>query len=453
MFKKQKGKSLKAYRFAITCLLALSVAALLITIWIMYDFVREQEIVQGLIEQLPATSVKPALTLADELRWQFRLAILVVINLIVTGFALYLVSNAYLSSQLSLEKITALANDIIASVDQTIITTDLEGVITSHNTHATDLLEVPEELEGSHLTQIPSKIPIAEFWRRSQTHSEPDYVEQLSPDLTTVIQGNCQPLRNHEGDIVGSVIQLRDVTKQHLTEERLRRMERFMGLGSMAAGLHHEIKNPLAALSLHVQLLDEYLEHPRSPETQEMLDVIGYEVRRVGQVLNRFSDFASIDNLQRAEVSPAELIAKQIELVRPRAESHHINIQTQSRISVDLTLSLDRVRMEQVILNLLINSMEAMPEGGDLSVILEQTNDELLIHFRDSGPGIPDELAHQVFDPYFTTKTNGSGMGLALCDKYLRQHGGAIDFASNSSGTTFTVALPLQENTPEPSAS
>ena len=206
MFKNLKIETRDTYRLAIFGLLTLSFAALGITLWIMFDFLREQDIVKGLIEQLPPDSIKPALTLADELKWQFRLAILVVLNLVVTGFAVQLLWNAYSSSQRSLEQIKALAGDILTSVDQAVITTDLEGLITSANQRTNQLLNLDIQPEGKTLSILSQSFPISEFWSRSNFREGKNYSEQLGSNTSKILQGTCHSLTNQFGDIVGSVI-------------------------------------------------------------------------------------------------------------------------------------------------------------------------------------------------------------------------------------------------------
>ena len=443
MFRAQTADTSKAYPLAILGLLLLSVAALGITLWIMYDSLKEQEIVSHLIEQLPAEGADEARTLAGELRWQFRLALLVVLNLVVTGFAIQLLWNAYRTSQRTLQRIKALASDILTSVDQAIITTDLDGLITSMNRQAFELLNTNTESVNQPLGHLPQTIPLEAFWRRSPFKRGQGHSETFCPSPASTLRLNCQPLRSHHEDIIGSVIQVRDITEQALTEDRLRRIERFMGLGSLAAGLHHEIKNPLAALSLHVQLLDEQLEDSSSQETQETLAIIRSEVHRVGGVLENFRDYASIDRLNVEPVDLTTLVEQQVRLIRPQAESHGIELDL-SLFSEGTSpvIETDRVRLEQVLLNLILNGMEAIKQNGTLAISIQEEHQGLVLSLADTGPGIPATIRDRVFDPYFTTKSGGTGMGLALCDKIARQHNGSLDFTSGTTGTTFRLFLP-----------
>ncbi len=448
MFRVYSTETGKTYRLAVVGLLLMSAAALGVTIWVMVDFLREQEIVDELIRKLPEDATESAEVLAGELRWQFRLTMLVVLNLVVTGFAVVLLWRAYRSSQESLRDIKALAGDILSSMDQAVITTDAVGNVTSINRRGLELLGPQEECVGQPLSMLSDKLPLDDF--RTQWQVEKNVA--MTRDFT--IDGNgsertfrafCQTLSDHEDNEIGNVLQLRDITERLLIEDRMRRMEKYMGLGTLAAGLHHEIKNPLAALSLHVQLLEEEIDAgDKSDETQQMLGVIKTEVSRIGGVLEGFRDFASIDRLNLGSVDLQELIKRQVELVRPTALQHQVTLNTQVPEDDLPTIFADQVRLEQVLLNLLLNALDAMPDGGSVTIRAFQSNAVAGIEVTDSGAGIPAELHDKVFDAYFTTKGAGTGLGLAMSDKIMRQHDGSLTFRSSSTGTTFEMTLPIR---------
>ena len=418
----------------------------------MVDFLHEQQIVQDMIGQLPPETVASAQELAGELRWQFRLTILVVLNLIVTGFAVLLLWRGYRSSQESLRDLKALASDILSSMDQAVITTDLLGQVTSINRRGMELLAVTDECVGKPLSELSQDGALEMFLRQSQSANSTEQIKDVpvqSNGATRTLRAYCQPLRNHENSQIGHVVQLRDVTERVLMDDRLRRMERYMGLGSLVAGLHHEIKNPLAALSLHVQLLEEVLEVPETPGTvHEMLEVIKTELARIGGVLESFQDFASIQHLSRSPVDIPKLVRQQVKLITPQSNDQGIDIRLELPDRPIQPLSADRTKLEQVFLNLLINGMEAMPDGGTLTVRVETSEvddaESVRLEVIDSGIGIPEDVRDRIFDPYFTTKSRGTGMGLALCDKIIRQHNGSLTFRTGANGTAFEVALPLE---------
>ena len=238
---------------------------------------------------------------------------------------------------------------------------------------------------------------------------------------------------------------LRDVSDRVLMEERVRRMERFLSLGTLASGLHHEIKNPLTALSIHVQLLEKRLRDPspRKP-VEELIGVVKSEVLRLNGVLESFRDFAS---LQRLAVQPADvdaLLGDVARLIAPQAGQQHVEIAVESPATDLPRVPLDVEKIKQGVLNLVINALEAMPDGGSLVLSAAARDGELIIEVSDSGPGIPPEIQPSLFKPYFSTKAQGTGMGLALTEKLVGQHGGRIEFRTDPRGTTFSIAIPLE---------
>lgn len=453
MFRVGSTETGKAYRIAIAGLLTLSIAALAVTIWLMNDLLREQEVVAELIDYLPPEGDAVAEELAGELRWQFRMSILVVLNLIVTGLTVLLLWRAYRSSQESLREFKALAGDILGSMDQAVITCDVDGIVTSINRRGVDLLEFQGEPVGKPLGDLSSQLPLEQFRQRSRNSESPDQAQDFqftSSGTIRTLRAFCQPLTDRENADIGDVVQLLDATERVLMDDRMRRMERYMGLGSLVAGLQHEIKNPLAALSLHVQLIEEDLiDGHASPAVLEMLAVVKTEMTRVGRVLENFRDFASMDKLDLTEVDVAALIDRPVNLIAPQAQSRKIDLQVEIETSAEKmpVVNVDRVRLEQVLINLLINAMEAMPGGGMIKIVVSRirkgTRDLVLIEVIDQGPGIPENLRSRIFDPYFTTKSDGTGMGLALCDKIVRQHQGSLDLSSSEHGSVFNIALPI----------
>ncbi|MFT5327259.1 MAG: signal transduction histidine kinase [Planctomycetaceae bacterium] len=453
MFRVNPTETSKAYRLAIVSLLALSAAAFAVTVWVMVDFLHEQEIVHGLISQLPPEAAPAAKELEGELRWQFRLSILVVLNLVVTAFAVVLLARANRATQESLRDIKAQAGDILGSMDLAVITTDLSGVVTSINRRGIEMLALDGEYVGRPLSDLSESILLEEFRQATQLNNDGSVTRDYSHSVKgsiRILRAFCQPLKNHEAEEIGNILQLRDVTERALMDDRLLRMERYMGLGSLAAGLQHEIKNPLAALSLHVQLLEEEIaSSATTDEAQEMLSVIRTEVARIGGVLENFRDFASLGRLNLATVDLAGLIDRQVRLIGPQTNLQKIDIRVELPDEPLPSLQGDRVRLEQVLLNLLVNAMEAMPEGGTLTVRVETSRandaDTLRVEVLDTGPGITDAVRSRIFDPYFTTKNDGTGMGLALCDKIIRQHNGRIEIGSSQNGAVFEIILPTTD--------
>ncbi|MBI1311440.1 PAS domain-containing protein [bacterium] len=449
MFQQRDAPISRSVVGVFACVLGLSLTAGGVTIWLTQEVRREQEIIGRVLGQLPKGSTSELSELPGELRWQFWLSLLVLLNGVATILALVALARAYLTSQNSLYDVRALATDILSSMDQSVITTDSQGIVTSFNPRTRVMYKVNNE---GHRQPIESLIEgdtaLAELCRTVLASHEAIHDRDTHFEFngtTHFYRADCCPVHDPSGRELGTVLYVRDVTERVLSDDRMRRMERYMGLGSLAAGLHHEIKNPLGALSLHVQLLGERLEEIGHPDdVLETLAVLETEVRRIANVLESFRSFASISYLSAEPTQPAALVGKVVRLIKPKAELQHVTIRVEQSKPLP-QVSLDPGRMDQVLLNLVLNALDAMPHGGELTIRISTNAAHLLIEIQDTGRGIPENVRNRIFDPYFTTKGDGTGMGLPLCEKIIRQHNGELDFETSTYGTTFRICLPLDQ--------
>lgn len=442
-----KRKPISGINPSLIALASLSLISLFATIWVLVNVRHELEIVSRLIGHLQGSDLEFANELSSELGVQRSLSILLILNTVATSIAFWIVSRAYLSSERNLEEAKVLSADILESMDIGVITTDNQGNISSINTVGRQLMAIsnPESSE-SFASQAPGSQLLAEVYRdacRWISHPRDHEYRVDCNGQRRILRASGTMLRNRDQEQIGMVIQIRDVTDSVLIEERLRRMERHMGLGSLAAGLQHEIKNPLNALSLHIQLLGERLQkESEDPEINEMLDILYTEVKRIAAVLDGFQNYASIHEIGRTSVDVASLIDKLIRLLRPEAEQKKISLEFAVPPQQPLLIQADPAQLEQVLLNLALNAMAAMPNGGAVRFAVSIEPQSIRLDISDTGYGIPPEIQSRIFDPYFTTRSDGTGMGLALSDKIVRQHDGRIDFQTSASGTTFSVHLP-----------
>lgn len=450
MFHVYETRVSRGFQLAIGGMAVLSLTALVVTFWILADFQREQEIVARIIRDLPDSDLAVARELAGELRFQAQLSILLVLNIIATGIAVVLLVRAYLNSERSLREVKVLASDVLASMDQGVLTTDRKEIITSINPRGSELLGLEGDVVGRPLSDVGNEHTLlCVLCSHVNAHHSPvrdcDYTITRQGHEQTLRAG-CSLLRNERQEELGTVIHVRDVSERALMEQRLRRMERYAGLGSLATGLQHEIKNPLSALSLHVQLLDEALmDQSASAEVEEMLGVIRTEIRRLTSVVEGFRDYASMSEPGRTAVDLAASINKLVRFIRPQAEQQQVKVEVVLPEEKLPPIKADSVHIDQVLLNLALNALQAMPGAGTLTIGLSLEGDWFRIEVSDTGKGIPVEYRERIFDPYFTTRNEGTGMGLALCEKMVRQHDGTIELTTGSTGTTFTVLLPRSE--------
>ena len=267
--------------------------------------------------------------------------------------------------------------------------------------------------------------------------------------------------------VTGSLILIDDITERKLKEAKMRRMENLASLTTLAAGVAHEIKNPLASLSIHVQLIRKAMEAQEKiclgisqaksegssqcePDRHfriidKYLNVVLEEIDRLNEIVVDFLFAARpIDvKLRRGDINA--LIAELAEFVS--FELKEAGIECLLNLADNLgPLDFDAALMKQALLNLIKNAAASMSEGGKLSITTEEAGGELLISIADSGHGIPEDILSKIFEPYFTTKENGTGLGLTAVFKIIKEHLGEISVKSRQGeGTVFTITLPIPQ--------
>ena len=420
-----------------------------LTIWLVLETQKEQQAISEVLRQGSREVARDLGSIPGELRWQLVFAILVLLILIAVGVAVVRLFIALLRSEGSLHEAQVRSWNILASMDHAVITADLQGRVTSMNPRGQQLLGVGSELTGRMLGELcPETMPLDEVGRTVLETSLPVHDREYELTISRqrhLFRVDCHLLNDSQDQVLGTVIHVRDVTDRALMEARMRRMERYMGLGNLAAGLHHEIKNPLSALSIHIQLLEEHFDGgAEDDDVAENLAVLKAEVTRIGGVLESFRDYASAAKLSLGPLSLSEVVDQTIRLIRPKAEQQNVQVVREETPEPIPPVSADTAKIEQVLLNLALNSLDAMPDGGTLAIRLIPANQAVTVEVADSGGGVPENIRSQLFDPYFTTKSDGSGMGLALCDKIVQQHGSQLSFTTGPEGTVFRFSLPTE---------
>ena len=261
-------------------------------------------------------------------------------------------------------------------------------------------------------------------------------------------------VRDESGVVRGALMQFRDLTPYERSAEQERLRDRLAALGEMAAGLAHEIRNPLAGMEILTGLLRRRLAD--QPEELALVNELAAEIRRAAETVTASLEFVRPVVLRCEEVDPIALLEESLARARSRVPfDGEVERDYAETLPV---LRADGERLECVLTNLMVNAMEAMenaksdPRRLRLGVCVERSEDvdagtlrepELVFTVADSGPGIPEELRERVFYPFFTTKQEGSGVGLAQAQKIVAGHGGRIELASGPGGAVFRVRLPL----------
>jgi signal transduction histidine kinase len=212
--------------------------------------------------------------------------------------------------------------------------------------------------------------------------------------------------------------------------------------GRLTRGVAHEVKNPINAIVLHLQLLQNKLAQTE-PDTLRHMDIIDSEIRRLDRVVQTLVDFTRPRELHLEEVDLRRLLEDVAGLASPDAEQHGVTIE-RPLSEEPLPIKADVDLMKQALLNVVLNGVQAMPQGGLLTISARREEDVVIAEVWDRGPGIPREVHDKIFELYFTTKKDGSGIGLAQTYQILQWHYGSVEFESNEGeGTTFRFRLPL----------
>jgi signal transduction histidine kinase len=237
-----------------------------------------------------------------------------------------------------------------------------------------------------------------------------------------------------------------DVTDQAALSMRLRQTEKLAAVGTLAAGLAHEIRNPLNGAQLHVTFLERGLKRlgVDDPDTTEAVRVVAEEISRLSGLVSEFLDFARPKPLTLKATSLRALCERAVQLGASDAE--RANVQLEADLpSADVQVDVDASKIEQVLINLLQNAFEALEpqRGGRVVLRARREPRHALVEVEDEGPGVPNPDA-PIFDPFYSTKPQGTGLGLAIVHRIVTDHGGSVDFTSRPGRTTFRVRLPVK---------
>ncbi|MEO7913399.1 MAG: ATP-binding protein [Roseiflexaceae bacterium] len=346
------------------------------------------------------------------------------------------IANMQLQTQAALaERMRASIESILESIDSGVLTLDLSGQVITINRAARSLLG------GSDTLEAPVFPPIHAYVRMGAR----GYQQVSVNERMLGLHGSA--LVGAQGEAIGTVLVLDDLTELRVLEEQVQRAQRLAALGRLAGGLAHEIRNPLAITRAAAQMLQQEIgEHP---VFGEYTHVIQCEIDRVDRLVEQLLAYARPFPLQRGPVNVPELIERTVALTRVYATQHSVELVVE--IANDLPMvDGDAELLHQALVNLLLNGIHAMSSDGTVSVLAEATGASssalsmLTLTVRDTGQGIdPTDLPH-IFDPFYTTRAEGTGLGLSIVQQIIQEHGGTIEVESQiRQGTSFILYLPI----------
>jgi two-component system sensor histidine kinase HydH len=417
----------------------------------MQQFSREREKYhQSLDDSSKIIFVGLDMTAIDEAhRADIRHAVIMGIILLLVGFAgitLLFLFQSYRATKVSLSRIKAFSDNVVENMPIGLIALDDQQRIAAFNHAAESLMQLSfQEVMGKAADQI---LP-PELCAEMNCAEIKDQIIEKEVDCT-VGNGQIVPLEigasllaDENGTHLGYIILFKDLTEVRGLRREIERSQRLASVGRLAAGVAHEIRNPLSSIKGFATYFKQ--RYQDVPEDQQTADIMIQEVDRLNRVVSQLLEFARPVNVSPKPTSFKDLMADSVKLINQQAQDKQITVNTRNSNNID-EIHIDPDRINQVLLNLYLNAIEAMEPGGNLQIEISdrEENGGLNIQISDTGHGITAEDLPKIFDPYFTTKSSGTGLGLAIAHNIVEAMGGTIEVKSEAGkGTTFAIRLPI----------
>ena len=339
--------------------------------------------------------------------------------------------------------LATLHENTIRSMTSGLVTLDLEGRFTSINEAAAEILGVPRVgLLGEPLDERLPQLGLLLLEAGPNGTLRRAEITALRPDGAMRNLGiSAAPLADHAGRVIGRVIHFQDLTELRRMQLEVERAERLAGIGRLAAGIAHEIRNPLASISGSIEILKTTA--GADADSRQLMDIAVREVDRLNLLITDLLDYARPHREERQRLDLGEHAA---EIARAFEQERREGITVSCDLPPGVTVDGATGQLRQVLWNLVRNAAEALPQGGVIGLRVAVEGARATLAVRDNGPGIPRDRIERIFEPFYSTKARGSGLGLATVARIVADHGGTIDVASGdggAQGTIFTVRLPL----------
>ena len=365
-------------------------------------------------------------------------------------FFIFVIQNYYLVDK-TLKQTKDYTREVVANMANGLISIDSKGKIVSFNLLALELLGIERtEIQGTDLrtlidfeisdiqSTLTECVPVLDY-----EIYHPRKAGEMVP-----LALSATPFRDRKGGSDGAVIVLRDLREIKLLQEKVKRSEKLAAIGELAAGVAHEIRNPLSSIRGFAQFLRHSLKD--KPQEKEYAETMVTEVDRINRVVTDLLTFARPMTVELSPTDITELIEHSVRLVEADALSRDVNIRM--KISNLTKLPMDVNQITQALLNLLLNALQALPPKGNIEIgaELDASDSRLHLWVKDDGPGIPPNQIEKIFEPFYTTREKGTGLGLAIVHKIAENHNGEIRVNSPPKGMTrgccFSIVIPIIVN-------
>ncbi|WP_319585452.1 GAF domain-containing protein [uncultured Desulfobulbus sp.] len=418
---------------------------------------RYREIIEGVVSQLSVPlmndkRVAGVLHVASHVRAAFSEDDQKLL-LIFSGHTASLIKNVRLYGQVMTER--NFRENILESSPNSVVTINLKKEISSINKRTEEMFHLRRKnvLGAQSSTVFEDDITrIVDLALEHHAVVDNKEIQRVRTDGSLALLGiTSSLLRNHQGNLIGAMIILRDLTEEKKTEELIRRIDRLTSLGQLSAGIAHEIRNPLASINFNVQLLAKKADLPETAlnlikDTQEGID-------RIRNLVKGMLDFAKPSRPCLKRYALIRVVRESITLMDSQLKEKKVEVLCALQDNLPEVI-LDAHQIQQVLVNLLLNGMEAMPEGGTIRISGQWEKkgprkrcEQIVLQVADQGTGISRDDLPRIFNPFFTTKPEGTGLGLSIVHKILEQHSASVDvFSDKNRGTTFTLRFPIHSD-------
>ncbi len=367
--------------------------------------------------------------------------VLFVLTLLVV--AVVSVNQNYFILDQSYRRIRSMTDTIFDRLSSAVLAYDGDGRIIAVNNALTQLTGLTSDSIGTPIAAVAKKLQfdLPERLAPGERLIGVEHAVTAPSGERRIIMAGVSSLPQDAGG--GGVVLIHDITEQKHLEEESRRRERLSEMGDMAAGVAHEIRNPLNAISIATQRLKmEFEPKGENEEYDRLTKNILDETTRLNQILTRFLDLAKTRAAEDRPIDLSAPIRRAVDSLADEAESGGATINYPSHDAVRVRAAEEK--LQQVFINLIKNSIQAMPDGGEVTIAVDTSDSSrVVIAVVDTGPGFPPGVSSKIFQPYFTTKADGSGLGLALAYKTIIDYGGSLEASSNpAGGARIAITLP-----------
>lgn len=356
--------------------------------------------------------------------------------------------QSHMRSQKLLQDSQALTEEMVANIPEGLVVCDPKGRITYANDIAIALLAHDFGETARLVGQQAGTVLPDELWiLRSSVNTEQKVVETemdlvLNDGRKLPIAAVVTDIITEEGANVGQLFMVRDLSQVKELQEEVRKADRMAAIGHLAAGVAHEVRNPLSSIKGYATYFGSLFDE--GSDNRKAAEVMTSEVDRLNRVISELLEMARPADVKLRDTDIATLLKSSLRLVKQDAESASVSVSLEAGQNIGY-VALDPDRMTQAMINLYVNAIQAMPEGGMLAVNASRHGTFLQLTVSDTGVGLPDADMSRIFDPYFTTKQTGTGLGLAIVSKIVEAHSGEIKVEyTGPKGTAFSILIPIE---------